>query len=198
MAYLPNGADERRQMLEAIGAASVEELFATVPERLRHTVGLMAGLAVGDRPEHRQARRGDNRIAIARATMIEAGTGAQVVQPVVEHVHDDRGAHQPPAGQAAPDLEATVQRMKGHDWPYAVFELFLGQRDPARRHGVATARGLGGPPGLGGGRCGGGGHGRPTRVAVMSWLSPPASARRLTDEKPASVSRVRSSSVPGR
>ena len=36
MAYLPNGADERRQMLEAIGAASVEELFATVPEPLRH------------------------------------------------------------------------------------------------------------------------------------------------------------------
>ena len=36
MAYLPNGADERRQMLEAIGAASVEEPFATVPERLRH------------------------------------------------------------------------------------------------------------------------------------------------------------------
>ena len=35
------------------------------------------------------------------------------------------------AGQAAPDLEATVQRMKGRDWPYAVFELFLGQRDPA-------------------------------------------------------------------
>ena len=36
MAYLPNGADERRQMLEAIGAARVEELFATGPERLRH------------------------------------------------------------------------------------------------------------------------------------------------------------------
>jgi len=36
MAYLPNGAAERRQMLEAIGAASVEELFATIPERLRH------------------------------------------------------------------------------------------------------------------------------------------------------------------
>jgi glycine dehydrogenase subunit 1 len=38
MAYLPNGADERRQMLEAIGAASVEELFRAVPERLRHPV----------------------------------------------------------------------------------------------------------------------------------------------------------------
>ena len=36
MAYLPNGAAERRQMLDAIGAASVEELFATIPGRLRH------------------------------------------------------------------------------------------------------------------------------------------------------------------
>ena len=36
MAYLPNGADERRQMLEAVGVASIEELFASVPERLRH------------------------------------------------------------------------------------------------------------------------------------------------------------------
>src|ERR1039458_3146080 len=38
MAYLPNGADERRQMLEAIGAASVEELFTSVPERLLRPV----------------------------------------------------------------------------------------------------------------------------------------------------------------
>jgi glycine dehydrogenase subunit 1 len=36
MAYLPNGADDRRQMLEAIGAASVDELFASVPDLLRH------------------------------------------------------------------------------------------------------------------------------------------------------------------
>jgi glycine dehydrogenase subunit 1 len=36
MAYLPNGADERRQMLAAIGAGSVEELFTAVPQRLRH------------------------------------------------------------------------------------------------------------------------------------------------------------------
>ena len=38
MAYLPNGADERRQMLKAIGAASVEELFTSVPERLLRPV----------------------------------------------------------------------------------------------------------------------------------------------------------------
>ena len=36
MAYLPNGAAERQQMLEAIGATSVEDLFASVPARLRH------------------------------------------------------------------------------------------------------------------------------------------------------------------
>jgi glycine dehydrogenase subunit 1 len=36
MAYLPNGADDRQQMLEAIGAASVEDLFASIPARLRH------------------------------------------------------------------------------------------------------------------------------------------------------------------
>ncbi|MGA9114291.1 MAG: aminomethyl-transferring glycine dehydrogenase subunit GcvPA [Candidatus Dormiibacterota bacterium] len=36
MAYLPNGAAERQQMLDAIGAASVEDLFASVPARLRH------------------------------------------------------------------------------------------------------------------------------------------------------------------
>ena len=49
MAYLPNGADERRQMLEAVGAASVEELFATVPDRLRHPrLNLPAPLAEQD------------------------------------------------------------------------------------------------------------------------------------------------------
>jgi glycine dehydrogenase subunit 1 len=36
MAYLPNGAAERQQMLAAIGAAEVEDLFASVPSQLRH------------------------------------------------------------------------------------------------------------------------------------------------------------------
>jgi glycine dehydrogenase subunit 1 len=36
MAYLPNNADERRQMLDVIGAASVDDLFAAIPGRLRH------------------------------------------------------------------------------------------------------------------------------------------------------------------
>jgi glycine dehydrogenase subunit 1 len=35
MAYLPNGDDERGEMLEAIGVGSVDELFAAVPQRLR-------------------------------------------------------------------------------------------------------------------------------------------------------------------
>jgi glycine dehydrogenase subunit 1 len=49
MGYLPNGADEREQMLEAIGAATVRELFAAVPEELRHPeLDLPAPLAEQD------------------------------------------------------------------------------------------------------------------------------------------------------
>jgi lipoprotein NlpI len=35
------------------------------------------------------------------------------------------------AGQPAPDLEATAQRMTNRDWPYPVLELFLGRSDEA-------------------------------------------------------------------
>jgi tetratricopeptide (TPR) repeat protein len=35
------------------------------------------------------------------------------------------------AGQAASDLEAAAQRITSRDWPYAVFELYLGRRDAA-------------------------------------------------------------------
>ena len=41
-------------------------------------------------------------------------------------------------------------------------------------------------------------HGRPLRVAVISWLRPPDRARRLTAENPASISMERSSAVGGR
>jgi len=36
MAYIPNGADEQRQMLQAIGVGTLEDLFASVPGELRH------------------------------------------------------------------------------------------------------------------------------------------------------------------
>ena len=42
------------------------------------------------------------------------------------------------------------------------------------------------------------GHGRPARVAVISWLRPPDRGRWLTAEKPAAVSMDRSSAVAGR
>ena len=35
MRYLPKGPAERRQMLEAVGAKSIEELFQSIPEKLR-------------------------------------------------------------------------------------------------------------------------------------------------------------------
>ena len=35
MPYFPNTADDQRAMLEAIGAASLDELFAMIPAELR-------------------------------------------------------------------------------------------------------------------------------------------------------------------
>jgi lipoprotein NlpI len=35
------------------------------------------------------------------------------------------------AGQAASDLEPAARRLNSQDWPYAVFELYVGRRDPA-------------------------------------------------------------------
>jgi tetratricopeptide (TPR) repeat protein len=35
------------------------------------------------------------------------------------------------AGQATPDLQPAMLRLNSRDWPYAVFELFLGRSDPA-------------------------------------------------------------------
>ncbi|MGD0832888.1 MAG: aminomethyl-transferring glycine dehydrogenase subunit GcvPA [Candidatus Dormibacteria bacterium] len=49
MAYLPNGAAERRQMLDAVGVASVDDLFSAIPGRLRHpSLDLPAPLAEQD------------------------------------------------------------------------------------------------------------------------------------------------------
>ena len=35
MRYLPKGNSERREMLEAIGARSIDSLFASIPEEFR-------------------------------------------------------------------------------------------------------------------------------------------------------------------
>jgi glycine dehydrogenase subunit 1 len=49
MAYLPNSDADRTAMLEVVGAASVSELFATIPEPLRHpAVDLPAPLGEQD------------------------------------------------------------------------------------------------------------------------------------------------------
>ncbi len=54
------------------------------------------------------------------------------------------------------------------------------------------------PVGAGRQVAAGGGHGRPARVAVISWLRPPDSACRFTVENPASTSMVRRTSGAGR
>ena len=43
MRYLPNSADERRQMLETCGAASLEDLFSSLPAEVRLAKPLALG-----------------------------------------------------------------------------------------------------------------------------------------------------------
>jgi glycine dehydrogenase subunit 1 len=48
MRYIPNSPDERRQMLESIGCASIEELFEQIPEKFRLTESLGLGGPVSE------------------------------------------------------------------------------------------------------------------------------------------------------
>src|SRR5580700_1608586 len=48
MRYLPKSPSERRQMLETIGARSIDELFASIPEALRLTRALALPAAMSE------------------------------------------------------------------------------------------------------------------------------------------------------
>ena len=102
------------------------------------------------------------------------------------------------ASDAVIVLEAPGQRYRqGHAYAHQR-HLFGGDNDPAptgqgeRVDGRTVIEQQGGGPQVAAS------HGRPVRVAVISWLRPPDSARRLTEEKPASWSIERSSPVGGR
>src|SRR5580692_8131966 len=62
MRYLPKSPDERREMLDAIGAKSIEELFQSIPERfrLREPLPLPGPLSETEIIRYFQARAGEN------------------------------------------------------------------------------------------------------------------------------------------
>jgi len=81
------GAD-RREMLDAIGAASVEELFADVPEsmRLRRPLDLPDGMAEQDVHDHLAALAARNRHCDAEVSFLGAGMYDHYVPAVVDAI----------------------------------------------------------------------------------------------------------------
>ena len=84
MAYLPNGADERRQMLEAIGASSVDELFDSIPPGLRNPrLELPAPLAEQDLVAEMERLAAENHPLKAFDSFLGAGVYRRFIPAVV-------------------------------------------------------------------------------------------------------------------
>jgi glycine dehydrogenase subunit 1 len=67
MRYLPKSPSERRQMLEAIGARSVDELFASIPEplRLKRALDLPAAMSEAELIQYFRERASENSLGYA-------------------------------------------------------------------------------------------------------------------------------------
>ena len=74
MAYLPNSDAERREMLEAVGAASEADLFSTIPAALRNpTIDLPPPLAEQDLVAELERLASRNRSLSAYDSFLGAG-----------------------------------------------------------------------------------------------------------------------------
>jgi glycine dehydrogenase subunit 1 len=80
--------DDRREMLAAIGIASMEELFADIPEsvRLRRDLDLPAGMAEQEVYEHLAALAARNRHADEEVTFVGAGMYDHYVPAIVDAI----------------------------------------------------------------------------------------------------------------
>src|SRR3954466_8505978 len=80
--------EDRREMLAAIGASSMEELFADIPEavRLERELDLPAGMAEQDAYEHLAALAARNRHSDEEVTFLGAGMYDHYVPAIVDAV----------------------------------------------------------------------------------------------------------------
>jgi glycine dehydrogenase subunit 1 len=88
MRYLPNTADDRRAMLEVIGAASVEALLAKIPAkaRLGRALDLPPALAEADLVRHLRELAGQNADADAYTCFLGAGAYDHHVPSPINHL----------------------------------------------------------------------------------------------------------------
>ncbi len=88
MPYLPHNDEDRRAMLEAIGAGSLEELFAPIPEelRLRGPLGLGPGMTESELVAHMEELGSWNRPARGRPVFLGGGVYDHGWPAVVDHL----------------------------------------------------------------------------------------------------------------
>jgi len=88
MPYVPNTAEDQRAMLEAIGAPSIEDLFAMVPAELRFSGGLDLPPAMGelDLTAHLEELAARNTSPAEAVSFLGAGSYDHFVPAVVDFV----------------------------------------------------------------------------------------------------------------
>ena len=86
MSYLLNNPQDQQSMLEAIGAASIEELFASIPEslRLRRPLDLPAALGELELTQHMQALSARNAHAGREICFLGGGSYDHFIPAVVD------------------------------------------------------------------------------------------------------------------
>jgi glycine dehydrogenase subunit 1 len=88
MRYIPNTDQDRRQMLEAIGAGSVQDLFADVPERLRlrRALKIPSALSEAELTKHLRALADRNADANRWSTFLGAGCYDHFSPAIINHL----------------------------------------------------------------------------------------------------------------
>jgi glycine dehydrogenase subunit 1 len=88
MRYIPNTEQDRRQMLEAIGAGSIEDLFADVPEklRLRRALKIPSALSESELTRHLRAMASRNADADRWSNFLGAGCYDHFSPAIANHL----------------------------------------------------------------------------------------------------------------
>jgi glycine dehydrogenase subunit 1 len=87
-AYILNTPDDRQQMLAAIGAGSVEELFASVPDalRLKRPLDIPSAMSEAELTRHMQQLAARNRSGRDRVCFLGGGAYDHFIPSVVEAI----------------------------------------------------------------------------------------------------------------
>jgi len=155
MPYIANTADDQQAMLAAIGAASIEELFASVPAELRlhRNLNLPAALSEMELTDHVAELAGRNTSTAQAACFLGGGSYDHFIPAVVDFVaarsefYTAYTPYQPEASQgtlqAVFEYQTLIAQLTGLD----VSNASLYDGGSAVAEAVLMARGATGRPG---------------------------------------------------